>query len=103
MQTYNYRDIVGGALLIAIGLLVTTNALINYDLGTLRHLGPGMFPAWLGLILAGIGGLILVFGFLSSGEHIAVDYRQLAAVTLGLVAFAFTIGLFGLVPAVVVV
>lgn len=102
MYTYNYRDILGGGLLILIGLFVGINALINYDIGTMRHLGPGMFPAWLGFILAGIGGLILVLGLLGPGERIEPDYRQFVAVILGLVAFAFTVGLFGMIPAVVV-
>ena len=102
MQTYNYRDILGGGLLVFIGLFVGIHATTEYDMGTWRHLGPGMFPAWLGFILAGLGGLILVLGFLSSGERIEPDYRQFAAVILGLIAFAFTVGLFGMVPAVVV-
>jgi hypothetical protein len=102
MHTYNYRDILGGGLLILIGLFVSITALIDYDLGTMRHMGPGMFPAWLGFILAGFGGLILVLGLLRPGERIEVDYRQFAAVILGLIAFAFTVGLFGMIPAVVV-
>lgn len=102
MQTYNYRDILGGGLLVFVGLFVGIHATTEYDLGTWRHLGPGMFPAWLGFILAGLGGLILVLGFLRTGERIEPDYRQFAAVILGLIAFAFTVGLFGMVPAVVV-
>jgi hypothetical protein len=102
MYTHNYRDIIGGSLLVLIGLFVGINALVNYDLGTMRHMGPGMFPAWLGFILVGIGAVILVFGLLNAGERIEPDYRQFAAVILGMIAFAFTVGLFGMVPAVVV-
>jgi len=102
MYTHNYRDVVGGGLLVLIGLFVGIYATTEYDLGTWRHLGPGMFPAWLGFVLAGIGGVILVLGLLSPGERIEPDYRQFAAVIAGLIAFAFAVNLFGMIPAVVV-
>ena len=102
MYTHDYRDIVGGGLLLLLGLFVGINALINYDVGTIRQMGPGMFPMWLGFLLAGIGGVIAVIGMFRPGERIAPDYRQFVVVILGVGAFAFTVGLFGMVPAVVV-
>jgi hypothetical protein len=102
MYIRDYRDIVGGGLLLLLGLFIGINALINYDLGTIHHMGPGMFPMWLGFLLAGIGGVIAVIGMFRPGERITPDYRQFVAVILGLAAFAFTVGLFGMVPAIVV-
>lgn len=102
MYRRDYRDVIGGGFLSLVGIFVVVHASLNYDLGTVRHLGPGMFPVWVGYLLAGLGGLIAIFGLFRPGERITPDYRQFAAVVLGLVAFAFTVTSFGMIPAVFV-
>jgi hypothetical protein len=101
MYTRDYRDLIGGGLLLLLGLFVGVHSLTSYDIGTLRHMGPGMFPAWLGFLLAGIGAVILVLGLFRPGERIEPNYRQFFAVILGVLIFAVTVGTFGMIPAVV--
>ena len=55
MQKRDLKDILAGAVLIALGLPGAAYALATLPLGTLRRMGPGMFPAALGLILALFG------------------------------------------------
>jgi len=101
MYTRDYRDLIGGGLLVLIGLFVGINAVVNYDLGTVRHLGPGMFPFWMGFLLAGIGAFVMVLGMFRPGTRIEPHFRQFVAVILGVMIFAATVGYFGMVPAVV--
>ena len=101
MYTRDYRDLIGGGLLLLLGLFVGIHALTSYDVGTLRHMGPGMFPAWLGFLLASIGAVILVLGLFRPGERIEPDYRQFFAVILGVIVFGVTVKTFGMIPAVV--
>jgi hypothetical protein len=103
MYTRDYRDLIGGGLLLLLGLFLGFHALTSYDLGTLRHMGPGMFPTWLGFLLAGIGAVVMVLGLFRPGERIEPHYRQFVAIILGVMIFAMTVGTFGMIPAVVLV
>lgn len=102
MYLRDYRDIIGGGLLIALGLWSSFYALAHYDTGTLRHMGPGMFPTWLGFILAGLGVLVLVPALFRPGPRVEIDYRQFVAVVLGVLFFALAVDYFGMIPAIVV-
>ena len=53
------RDFYAGGLMVLLGAGVTLNA-TTYNTGTLMHMGPGMFPFILGVVLTFIG--ILIFG-----------------------------------------
>ena len=44
MQDRDRRDIVGGLLLAAIGIVAGLYALANYRMGTVNRMGPGMVP-----------------------------------------------------------
>jgi hypothetical protein len=55
MLSRDYRDIVGGLLLVVLGLGFSWYAAEHYDLGSLRRMGPGMFPTVLGVALACLG------------------------------------------------
>ncbi len=88
-------------MLVACGLFVGVYASRNYPLGTLRHIGPGMFPTMLGYVLAALGAIVFLAALLRAGPAIATPaYRPLLAVLVGLLAFALTIEPFGLVPAI---
>jgi hypothetical protein len=103
MYTRDYRDILGGLVLIALGGGAFLQATLEYPLGTLRHMGPGMFPSWLGAILAGLGLLILVPALFRPGVPFArFEVRPFFAIIGGGIAFAFVVTRFGMVPAVVV-
>lgn len=53
------RDFYAGGLMTLLGAAVTLDS-TSYSLGTLMHMGPGMFPFILGVVLTFIG--ILIFG-----------------------------------------
>lgn len=100
MLSRDYRDIVGGGLLIVGGLFFTWYASTHYDLGTLRRMGPGMFPSALGVALALFGGLIAVPAIFREGVPPVVRIWTPLFVLAGVAAFAMTIRPFGLIPAI---
>jgi Tripartite tricarboxylate transporter TctB family len=97
-------DYLAGAIMSLTGAFVALNAL-NYQIGTLTRMGPGMFPFTLGLLLAGLGVLIAV----NAGEAQADTLNHLAddaspypdvkggiAIVVGMLAFVLltqTVGL----------
>lgn len=103
MLSRDYRDIVGGALLLVSGLVYAWYSAGNYDLGTLRRMGPGMFPMALGVLLAFFGLLIIIPALFRSGVKPDIRTWSPLFVLSGVAAFAFTIRPFGLIPAVVAV
>jgi len=94
------RDRVGGLSLIALGVLATYVAITWYPLGTPQRMGPGMFPAGLGILLVFLGALqfLLTLGRPVSSFKIRV-YSPLFVLG-GIAAFALMIVPFGLVPAI---
>ena len=52
------RDFYAGGIMTLLGAAVTLDSM-TYSLGTLTHMGPGMFPLMLGVTLTFIGVLIL--------------------------------------------
>lgn len=96
----DYRDMVGGALLIICGLALAWFASHDYDLGTLRRMGPGMFPMGLGLLLAAFGAILFIQALFQSGEMPVIRIWTPLFVLGGTAAFALLIKPFGLIPAI---
>ncbi|MBF9033736.1 tripartite tricarboxylate transporter TctB family protein [Rhodobacterales bacterium HKCCE2091] len=92
--------LIGGVIAI-IGALYVLQTLLSYDLGTLRRMGPGMFPLFLGIALTAIGAAIAILA--PDRERELPDFapRTAGFVLGGVVAFAVLVGWFGLAPAVV--
>ena len=72
------RDFYAGGLMVLLGAGVTLNSL-TYTTGTLMHMGPGMFPFILGIVLTFVG--ILIFGTalatpLGEDEHILPKNKE---------------------------
>lgn len=103
MLSRDYKDIAGGALLVLFGLGFSLYAMGHYDLGTLRRMGPGMFPAALGFVLAFFGVLLLVPAFFRPGVRPEIRIWTPLFVLSGVAAFALTIRPFGLIPAILAV
>lgn len=103
-------DLVSGLLIASAGVAVTVYAASNYPLGTLRRMGPGMFPTGLGVTLA-LLGLVLAFNSwrslcaVSGGARMPVRFELRTAFlcVAGVVAFALLLRPLGLVPAVLAV
>jgi hypothetical protein len=97
-----YQDVVGGALLIAVGLFVAVYATLSYDLGTPRQMGPGMFPVLLGYVTAGCGVVLVISALLRAAPRVDVRiaWRPLIMIALSVAVFALSITSLGLLPAV---
>lgn len=103
MLSRDYRDIFGGLLLVIGGLAFSAYAGLSYDLGSLRRMGPGMFPAALGLLLAAFGLIVMVPAYFRPGEKPVLRIWTPIFVLSGVAAFALTIRPFGLIPAILAV
>ena len=98
------RDFYAGGLMTLLGAAVTLDSM-TYALGTLTHMGPGMFPLMLGVTLTFIGVLILGTAMvtpLTDNENILPKDREWFAwgcILAGPIAFIILGEFFGLVPA----
>ena len=98
------RDFYAGGLMTLIGAAVTLNS-TTYDLGSMTHMGPGMFPLILGIILTFVG--ILIFGTslvtpLGKDEHILPrqkEWRGWFCILAGPTLFIVFGELLGMAPA----
>jgi hypothetical protein len=98
------RDFYSGALMTLLGAAVTLDS-ASYSLGTLMHMGPGMFPFILGVVLTFVG--ILIFGTALAtplGEDESIlpknkEWRGWACILAGPILFIIFGEFFGLAPA----
>lgn len=99
----DYTDIAAGALLIALGGGVSFVSISYYPLGTLNRMGPGMFPASLGILLTVFGAILALQALRRPGER--PDIRIFAPIFVlgGVAAFAAIIVPFGLILAIVAI
>jgi hypothetical protein len=102
-MTFNVRDVIAGALFVALGGWFAV-ASLNLELGTAFRMGPGYFP----LILA---GLLMLLGVLTVVRAIrdrpaavgSIPWRGLLLVLPAPILFGVTVQGLGLVPALVLV
>lgn len=97
----NYRDIVGGLLIVLLGVAVAVYAGSRYSFGSVNRMGPGFYPTVLGIGLAGLGVLVTIPAIFQAGTSVQIHWRPTAWVLAGLLLFAATLRTAGLVPAVV--
>ena len=90
----------------AFGILTAVLSL-QYRLGTIAAMGPGMFPLMLGCILSVVGLAILVPGLRGRGEIArSLPIKAAILIALSILAFAFLllkVGLAAAIPAQVVI
>jgi hypothetical protein len=95
------KDYYGGALMIIIGL-AAVYAGTRFHLGTLARMGPGFFPAAVGVALAAIG-IAIALGAprakIETGAHPPFDWRAWGGIIGGVVAFVVLGEYGGLAPA----
>lgn len=99
------RDFYAGGLMVLLGAGVTLNA-TTYNTGTLMHMGPGMFPFILGIVLTFIG--VLIFGTalvtpLGDDERIlpeSMEWRGWGCILAGPILFIALGEYLGMVPAI---
>ncbi|HZL39709.1 MAG TPA: tripartite tricarboxylate transporter TctB family protein [Pseudolabrys sp.] len=98
------RDFYAGGLMTLFGAAVTLDSM-TYTLGTLTHMGPGMFPLMLGCTLTFVGVLILataVVSPLTDNENILPrkrEWRGWGCILAGPILFIILGEYFGLVLA----
>ena len=100
MQVGTTRERITGAVLAVGGLLFAWYAAEHYDLGTLRRMGPGMFPMGQGLVMAVLGLAIMIWA--PERNLIRPEFNPGVAIKVvgAVAAFGLIIGYFGLIPAV---
>jgi len=85
--------------LVALGLYVVAQAL-GMSQGSLRRIGPGFFPLWLGILMTVLGVLAVLEPPERRDPGDRFSWRGLLFVCLALLAFALLIDRLGLIPAV---
>ena len=70
MYARDWRDVIAGGLLGLGGLAIAAYAVSHYSLGTLQHMGPGMFPAATGVVLVGASSQAVLARELAAGSGI---------------------------------
>ncbi|WP_417280904.1 tripartite tricarboxylate transporter TctB family protein [Celeribacter sp.] len=90
-------DLVGGVLLAAIGLFVVFYTLAHYEIGSLRRMGPGFFPAVLGAALALLGGMVALPALARQGDAVQIAWKECLAVLAAILIFAAGLDRLGLV------
>ena len=100
MYKLDYRDLLAGAILIIVGLSVAIFATAEYEIGTPRQMGPGMFPVALGYLLAILGVAIMGPALFRGGAPLHNEVRPLLACLVGILLFALTIERVGLLVAI---
>jgi hypothetical protein len=99
----NIVDIVAGCAIFAIGVFVAVVAVSFHKLGTLGNMGPGMFPAIVGTVVAIFGAVIALPAALRAQvfEVPQFELRPALGVLTSIAVFAICVRPFGLAPAVV--
>src|SRR5487761_1922112 len=97
MRRVNTKDLLGGGLVLLLGGGTMLEA-SQYELGSLRRMGPGYFPLALGVILAVTGALIMLGSLRHAPEaptgRVRPEWRGWFCICAGVVAFA-VIGVYG--------
>jgi len=57
MHIKNKQDFWSGVMFVALGIAFAIGA-TKYSMGTAARMGPGYFPFWLGICLAGLGAIV---------------------------------------------
>ena len=86
------KDLLAGGIFIVLVLAFALGSLA-YDVGSPVEMGPGYIPLALGIMLAGLGLLIVVKGFVAGeGEPIGpIAWRALVLITAALLFFGLTV------------
>ena len=100
MARRDWHDLIGGLLMAEVGTAFALAAR-EYDMGTLRRMGSGMFPMVLGWLLAGLGVLVALPAAYRSGTLPTIPLRPYLLVLFAVLTFAFTVDHVGMVPATI--
>lgn len=86
----NTLELAAGLIIFALGVIIAVESL-TYPFGTLRNVGPAIFPMLLGIILAMLGLTITFEGRVSLAVAPAIPWRAILAICASLASFALLI------------
>lgn len=96
---FNTLELAAGILILIVGLIVATESL-TYPMGSLRNVGPGIFPMLLGFVLSALGAAVILEGRVSIAVAPAIPWRAMLAICSALGAFALLIQSMGAYAAI---
>jgi hypothetical protein len=103
MDRLRSKDFLAGLVFLAFGWGAIAHARV-YEIGTLMRMGPGWFPAALGVILALFGVYLIARGIgwpEKSPGPVAWGWRPVTCIVASMLVFGFLMPRLGLVPALV--
>jgi hypothetical protein len=101
MHGRDFRDVIGGGVLIFGGAFVLAYATTQLQVGNLARMGPGLFPAALGGLLCIFGAVVAVPALFRQGTLPSFDARPFLFVLASILIFGLAIRPLGVAPAVV--
>jgi hypothetical protein len=101
MTGRNYRDLLAGGSVLAIGLYFLAGAL-SMRVGSAMQMGPGYFPMLVGGLTIVLGLTIVALSFAGPPRFDIVEWRPAAFVLAAIAGFAAALDSFGLIPAMAV-
>lgn len=103
MYRRDFKNLICGFFLAAVGVSTVLYTYLNLNLGTLSRFGPGMFPLCIGIALSLLGLIIAVPAASRPGEKMQLRFWSPLFVLVSIVSFALVVPAFGLLPAVATV
>lgn len=96
-----HKNLGSAALFVCIGLGAVIISLLNYDIGSMRRMGPGFFPLAVGAMLALLGLVLLGQSLrLATDDWVGrCNLRVVLPLMSGILAFGLLIRPYGLVAA----
>ena len=97
------KDFLAGLIFLAFGVAAMVIADREFPMGRLASMGPGNFPAALGVVLALFGVFLAArgLGWRKAEEPLRWDWRPVGCIVGAMVAFGFVLQRFGLIAALV--
>jgi len=84
MQLRNKQDFWSGVMFMALGIAFAIGA-TKYSMGTAARMGPGYFPFWLGVCLAGLGAIVALSALSPKATETQIDpfHWKVAGIIIG--------------------
>ncbi|MDP3548100.1 tripartite tricarboxylate transporter TctB family protein [Phreatobacter sp. HK31-P] len=99
MLRIDLRDLIGGALLFALGVWFLVRSL-QLQVGTSTAMGPGYYPMLASGAMIGLSLIIVVSSLVRPGDAPEVSWRPLLSVGASILTFAIVMDFLGLMPAI---
>jgi hypothetical protein len=95
-------NVISGTLLWLLGLLTSFYTYQNYHIGSPANIGPGFFPFYLGLMLAGFSFISTVISFNKVFKNLIIDYFTLVVIISSVVIFGILLNIVGIIIATII-